>query len=349
MTIMITHYHIVGLLTLLMKASLLLKGGEGGAAADITADVRAIWRDYMIGVSPYVVAHVDNRPAYGPYWSFMAMSGVLGRIAANFEQIGAAVGDAGPSAAADQLRALIARRPEFHAPMVVEQNKMGECACGGRLISFVDSSERKCGACGATAAESGVLFDDVLVYSTEGPKPKQGRHYPSQHCKLWISRIQAWFAVEIPEAMAEQLRACCRRDGINTRKIACEKLREYFKECDMTKFNNHVPFVRKALFGIAPPDLTPDELDELYGLFNAVVEVLKVIRPDHNITYYPYIIYKILDAILAPGLRKAQILECIHLQSDKTMREVDSIWAQVCARVGLRPKPTNKHEHELLL
>jgi hypothetical protein len=345
-TIAVTHHHIIGLLAMLAEASQLLKV----KAPWVEEDTLTIRRRYLIGVSPYIAAfHMGDPGAHGAYQGYIAQRNTIGAIYSCIGCIEEMVA-ASSAPSATGLPPIIARKDEFQLPLTVRRNTPGECTCGGRFAAFVDSCERKCGTCGMTATDFGAIFDDVQMYSADGQKPKQGRHYPSQHCKLWITRIQAHAGVEISEAVQARLRACCKRDGINMKKMACEQLRQYFKECGLTKLNNYVPYCRKVLTGIAPPELTCDELDDLYGWFNKIVEVLKSIRNDHNITYYPYIIYKILDHILPFGLRKAQILECIHLQSDKTMREVDEIWMQICSQIpGLKPKATNKHEYELML
>jgi hypothetical protein len=82
-----------------------------------------------------------------------------------------------------------------------------------------------------------------------------------------------------------------------------------------------------------------------------VAKALHEMRPDNNINYYPGFIFKILDEILANGQRKVQILECIHLQSKKTVIEIDCLYEQACARMGRteKPKPINWYEYKKLL
>ena len=75
-------------------------------------------------------------------------------------------------------------------------------------------------------------------------------------------------------------------------------------------------------------------------------EILKAPKVDNNKTntiYYPYIIYKILEAILSSGNRKYLILECIHLQSRETLIVNDKIWEKICKYIDITYIPTDKY------
>lgn len=344
-----THRQIINLLAIIKDAAILLRERLPTMADEVNATKQM----YLIGVSPFLVDHSRGLSgAQTEYTSFVSRKNVIGTIQAYIGRIDAVVKEAnegGRPIDSGQIKALWGKRQEFHLVPVVECERLGDCVCGGKFESFIDSSEKKCVKCGLTTIDFGVNFDDMQIYNADGQKPKQGRHHPSDHCKVWIMRIQAWATSSITEAQLAQLRACCARDRINMKRLSCAQLRDYLKELKIADYN-HVPHIRKLLTGVAPPELTADELDELYMWFNRIAGVLKSLRPDRNITYYPYIIYKVLDQILPYGVRKAQILECIHLQSTKTMTEVDDVYRKVCAHIPkLKPKTTDKHEYELLL
>ena len=248
------------------------------------------------------------------------------------------------------LLEVLNREREYKMKVMIQHSQSDMCECGNIMSIYSDTSEYKCSGCGLTSIIHGAIFDDIQLYNQDGQKPKHGRHYPSLHCRLWISRIQAWTGPEISPDVFDKLLICIRRDSINTKKIRCRQIRKYLKECGYSTYNNFVPYIRKRLTGITPPQLTEVELNNLFNLFNKVAAVLKRNRPKNNITYYPYIIYKVLDSILITGIRKARILECIHLQSNNTMRFIDDIYGEACAEIDeLDNKPTNKYEYEFYL
>lgn len=233
----------------------------------------------------------------------------------------------------------------------VEYMLSGDCECGGEFVMYAESNERKCSSCGMTASMADDHIDDQNMYAKDIQKTKQNRHHPLHHCKIWISRIQASVGPDVPDSVYIQLKTCFVRDNVNLRNMSCTTLRKYLKEKKLTAYNNYVPFIRKVMCGISPPQLTNSELERLYETFSRVAKVLHDMRPDNNINYYPVFIFKILDEQLPLSTRKIKIMECIHLQSEDTIKEIDNLYAQICARMGRtdRPKPINWGEYKKFL
>jgi hypothetical protein len=320
----------------------------------VNIDVHDITSMYMGGVSSYLVNYYENKQnALDDFWAFINSKNVVGVIDGCIRRLFVIIEnlpDSYDKARVDTILSILTKESEYKITIVIQHTKMTDCECGGRFVIYSDSSEKKCKECGITSTIYGAIFDDMQLYNQDGQKPKQGRHYPGLHCKLWMSRIQAWSGPDIPPLVFSKLHVCVKRDNVNLKKMRCKQVRKYLKECGYSTYNNFVPYIRKVLTSLAPPQLTHDELNRLYNLFNKVAAVLKRLRPNNNITYYPYIIYKIIDAILISGNRKARIIECIHLQSNKTMRFIDDIYGQICDEIDeLDHKPTDKHEYDLLL
>jgi hypothetical protein len=317
-------------------------------------DSTEVYSKYMLGASPYIVNYYnDSNGVLSEYWNFINSKNIIGLMDGCVRRLYSILDNLQPFAEKsdiDEAMLILSHEQDYKMNAVVPQTEKNTCQCGGTTSIYSDTSEYKCKDCGMTTTIYGVIFDDTQLYNQDGQKPKQGRHYPSLHCKLWIARIQAWTGPEIPDAVFERIKKCIKRDNINAKKIRCRQVRKYLKECGYTSYNNFVPYIRKVITGIAPPQLTQEELNQFYSIFNKVAAVLKRLRPQNNITYYPYIIYKILDSMLNNSPRKARILECIHLQSNNTMRFIDDIYGQVCDEVEeLENKPTNKHEYEFYL
>lgn len=320
----------------------------------VKLDAAEVYSTYMLGASPYLINYYNgDNNIINEYWAFLTSKNIIGAMDACVRRLYVILDNMQviiPKDNIDSILKSFSHEKDFKINTIVPQTKKNICQCGGEISIYSDTSEYKCRECGMTLTIYGVIFDDMQLYNQDGQKPKHGRHYPTMHCKLWIARIQALSGSEIPDAVFENLRMYIKRDGINTKKMRCRQVRKYLKDCGYSAYNNFVPYIRKIITGVAPPQLTQDELNQFYSIFNKVSAVLKSIRPQNNITYYPYIIYKILDSMLMSGNRKARILECIHLQSNDTMRIIDELYGQVCNEVDeLTNKPTNKYEYETYL
>lgn len=351
-TIEVSHRNIIHLLKIITDALAALS--EVTIPDTYMSLQRHLWDEakmitdrYRIGVSPFIVAYytgictsvgADADHIRSAYWDFVNHQDIIGSIDGCMRRID--VLTAGIGISADHIATIATSRHGYGlAPTVERVTVPTGCDCGGAI---------GCPTCAAW--EPADVTDDTRLPMADAGKTKQGRHHPHVHCKSWVARLQAWDGPTVPDDVIKRLQVCCRRDRVNKKKMTCAQVRKYLKELKLTDYNVCVPFIRKLLTGIAPPQLTADELDQLYSIFDRVAAAMKRMRPDNNITYYPYIIYKILDSTLQPGSRKAQILECVHLQSNKTMRLVDKIYAPICHEVDeLQAKPTNKHEYDTLL
>lgn len=340
----------------------------------LNEDAHSAREMYFIGVSTYIVAHrllirdssscplADFREQEdsirAAYIEFVGEKNVIGMIDRCIETVTLMLRtfsielDSNHERELKEIASALEKVDRFKVPIKVECVTSGDCECGGEFVMYAESNERKCNTCGMTAAIWDSAVDDVNIYAQESYKAKQNRHHPIQHCKTWVSRIQAWPGQTIPESVFAQLRLCLMRDNLmNLKNISCRSIRKYLKDKKLSSYNNYVPLIRKELTGIAPPQLTQAELTRLYETFTHVSKILLDMRPDNNINYYPVFIFKILDEQLPLGSRKVQIMECIHLQSENTVKVIDNLYAQVCARMGRvdRPRPINWGEYKKLL
>lgn len=342
----------------------------------LVGDASSVRETYHLGVSPYIVAHRllnqtadvshherdESSRAYTnaedairvAYIEFIGEKGIISMIDALVETITMLLRCAICTESKDELTELgvaLERSDQFRVTLTIECISTGDCDCGGEFIMYAESNERRCNTCGMTATIYDNAIDDANIYAQEVQKTKQNRHHPIQHCKIWIGRIQAWVGPNVPDSVYDQLRVCFMRDSTNLKNITCRQIRKYLKEKKLTTFNNFVPFIRKVLTGISPPQLTTTELNKLYETFTHVAKILHDMRPDNNINYYPVFIFKILDEQLSLSTRKVQIMECIHLQSEKTIKEIDNLYTQICARMGRtdKPRPINWGEYKKLL
>jgi hypothetical protein len=213
------------------------------------------------------------------------------------------------------------------------------CGCGSNMIIDANSSMLICTNCGLSKELYGTVFEDDQFYYQEGQRTKHGTYDPSKHCRFWVERIQARETTEIPELIITNIKKCILYDKIkNKNQVTCVLLRKYLRYTRNSKYNEHVPLIRKIITGIIPPQLTDYEMQLIHIYFDKVIHIFEEIKPPQktNCPYHPYFIYKIIEQIMKTDkdkLRKSKILSCIHLQSRSTLVTNDSLWYLICVHI----------------
>ena len=213
------------------------------------------------------------------------------------------------------------------------------CVCLNKMDVDAISSTLICKNCGLTNELYGTVFEDEQFYYQEGQRSKHGTYDPSKHCRFWVDRIQARETTEIPESVIKSIKDCIIRDKIkNKNYINCDQIRKYLQHTSNSKYNDHIPLIRKLLTGVIPPQLTDYEMQLIHIYFDKVIHIFDEIKPQNktNCPYNPYFIYKIIEQIIkkdSDRIRKSKILSCIHLQSRETLIQNDLIWEIICGRI----------------
>lgn len=241
-----------------------------------------------------------------------------------------------------------------HIPNI-SNNKCDKCSREMKIISNL--SEILCTYCGITETLYGTVFEDEQFYYQEGQRTKHGSYDPSKHCRFWIDRLQAKETKEIPDTVLNSIRNYIKHNKIrNVTDITCKELREYLKQTHNSKYNEHIPLIRKLITGEAPAQLTDHELQLLTIYFDKVTRVYDDIKPvsKNNVSYHPYFIYKIIEHILIikkpneyrnSKKRLNSVLSCIHLQAQDTLIENDKIWKEICNEIDeIEYKPTDRND-----
>jgi len=213
------------------------------------------------------------------------------------------------------------------------------CTCNNKMDIDPLTSNLICKKCGLTNELYGTVFEDDQFFYQEGQRTKHGTYDPSKHCRFWVDRIQARETTDIPESVILKLKECIIRDKIkNKNLINCNQIRKYLQQTFNSRYNDHVPLIRKLLTGITPPQLTDYEMQLIHIYFDKVIHIFDDIKPPNktNCPYNPYFIYKIIEQIIkkdSDRIRKLKILACIHLQSRETLIQNDLIWGLICERI----------------
>jgi hypothetical protein len=206
-----------------------------------------------------------------------------------------------------------------------------------------------CVKCGAKENLRGMIFEDDQFFQQEGQRTKHGAYEPTKHCKLWVDRIQARETKEIPPKLIRTLTKNAKQDKVQIRRLTCENIRLYLQKTRNSRYNEHIPLIRKIMTGISPPQLTELERRKIHIYFDQIISIYSDIKPMNktNTNYHPYYILKILEQIIKDRIRRKNMIVCIHLQSRETLIEHDRLWKKVCARIpDFKYRPTDRHEYE---
>lgn len=233
----------------------------------------------------------------------------------------------------------------------VKRELTNDCSCGGKMTILQDTSELRCDDCGMIVTLEGTVFEDSQFYTQQGQCTKHKKYDAKRHCKKWLDQIQAKENKTFPPELIEALsaRACTyytRNGKLRTvARMKCSQIREWLKDEGQTNYNPHAPLLRKIITSehgkaVIPPQLRYDEEQRILVLFSNAMDVYDQLMEEKltNVTnnrrpnkpYYPYVLFKILHIVLKKGARLDGLIECIHLQSDGTLKNHDTIWKKIC-------------------
>jgi hypothetical protein len=226
-----------------------------------------------------------------------------------------------------------------------------QCAdCGVEMVADAETSEMKCHGCGSLLSLEGVGFEEAQIYNQEGQKSKSGRFNPNRHFLLWWTHVYACEPEEelgdpddaenvYGEKLLTKMKEIVRREKKILRFINVEDVRSMLRECKRTSLYRNTALIMKKLTGIGPPMPSDALAQKVEKYFTKAIEISEEIRPPDrsNRNYYPFYIYKLLDAILAPeDHEQRRVLYYIYLQSEETLTRDDREWRDICDDPGMK-------------
>jgi len=244
---------------------------------------------------------------------------------------------------------------QYKITLVVKRDMNNDCSCGGKMTILPDTSELRCDDCGIVITLEGTVFEDSQFYTQQGQCTKHKKYDAKRHCKKWLDQIQAKenkaFPMELTNSLSARARVYYTRNGrLRTMsRMKCSQIRDWLKEEGETDNNPHAPLLRKIITSengkaVIPPQLKYEEEQRILVLFSRAMDVYDLLMEEKltNITnnrrpnkpYYPYVLFKILHMVIKKGNRLDGLIECIHLQSDGTLKNHDTIWKKICEHMS---------------
>jgi len=230
-------------------------------------------------------------------------------------------------------------------------------SCSLNMIVDNISSELKCNNCGAIRELIGTSFEDTNIFTQDGQKSKTGTFNPNRHFQFWWMHILAEEPEEelgdkedkdnlYGEKTLEDLKNIIRRDRKILRTLTVYDIRSMLREIGRSDLNKNVPLLLQKLTGVGPPQISDEITAKVENLFTKAIEICENVRKTNrtNKNYYPYYIYKILDAILDKNDERRRIFYYIYIQSKETVESDDADWEQICKILDeIEYVPTNRN------
>jgi hypothetical protein len=229
--------------------------------------------------------------------------------------------------------------------------------CYNIMIIDSNKSELKCNNCGMIKELIGTVFDDNQFYNQEGQKAKSGTFNPNRHFQFWWSHILAKESEEelgdkkdpnnlYGEKVLKQIKNIVNRDHKILQLLTVNDIRSILREIDKTELNKNVPLILKKITGIGPPYIPNHITVKVENLFTKAIEIGERIKQNKRINknYYPYYIYRIIEAITSEDdVELRRLLYYIYIQSKETVESDDMDWEKICKELKeIQYKPTDR-------
>jgi DNA-directed RNA polymerase subunit M/transcription elongation factor TFIIS len=208
--------------------------------------------------------------------------------------------------------------------------------CGAKMFPISDISKWQCFSCGYEDDIEGMIFNSRQFYTHDHVRNRQKTPNQSEtrHFKSWIERIQGIENKEIPACDRDKFLACFERDGVRPKTdLTYKKLRAYARELKMSTYNEHMTLLLRIFSGKSPPLLSHDEYKRVKHKFDHIMQLYHTVVGATIKPYYPYFIYKAIEAVFKGDKNKLKLLDYIHVQYKNTLQKNDNIFEQIC-RLG---------------
>lgn len=183
-----------------------------------------------------------------------------------------------------------------------------------------------------------IVFENI---ETNVIKSVPGNFNPNKHFYDTLIRTLAQEGTEeltkIDMSIICKIKKHIENDRLILQKINVNDVRRILKRIRKTNFNKNVPQIIRILTGIGPPKLPQEFICVILFWFSKVVVAIRELlgTKTHNRNYFPYYIYKIVDAITPMESPYRAVLNFIYIQSDTTVKKNDMFWKKICLKIDL--------------
>lgn len=205
----------------------------------------------------------------------------------------------------------------------------------GELISYEDEGILICNKCSASIPY--LVENEKQTYKDP---PKEVCFYAYKrinHFKEIIAQFQGKETTQIPAHIIDSIKQQIKKERVDIRTYTNENIKEMLKKLGLSKYYEHIPFIKDKL-GIKPPVMSPELEETLYNLFIELQRPYSKYCPDDRVNFlnYYYTAYKLCEL-----LGETQYLSEFPMLKDRDkIIEQDIIWAKICTDLGWTFIPT---------
>lgn len=215
-----------------------------------------------------------------------------------------------------------------------EDTPYGKCSrCDVELVNFRFTDV--CPECHNTT--EAVSSKDRNFKEFEGQDVRPVATYKRiNHFNEWLMRTQGLEQRRVPAVVIDAVKARLKMTTKPVTKdtppqVAYSVVRNALAASRYQDYFEHVPQVMRAVVGVKPPQLTPEQLKEIRCVFFAIQKPFDRHKPAkrRNFLSYSYVIYKICEL-----LEYDEMLPfCPLFKSVRNQRNADLIWKKICGEL----------------
>ena len=195
----------------------------------------------------------------------------------------------------------------------------------GELITYEDEGILICNKCSASIP---YLVENEKQTYKEPPKEVCFYAYKRiNHFKEIIAQFQGKETTQINNDIIETIKKQIKKERVDIKTFTNENIKELLKKLDLSKYYEHIPFIKDKL-GIKPPVMSTELEETLYNLFIELQKPYSKYCPDDRVNFlnYYYTAYKLCEL-----LGETQYLSEFPMLKDREkIIEQDIIWAKIC-------------------
>ena len=189
-----------------------------------------------------------------------------------------------------------------------------------------DETQFCCPQCGLFIQQDHSYIQTPYGYVS---KPSKVVFHPNKHFSDRLNQILGG-AIPKDSSVLTKIHQHCEQN--NVFEFTIESLRKILKNLNLSKYYMYTSYFIIELTGITPPNISEEFLMRANFLFKQYIKMREKMRYENssfgsNNPQYPYLIFKIFDAILPlHDIENRRMFQFIHLPSKATLLKRDEEW-----------------------
>ena len=209
------------------------------------------------------------------------------------------------------------------------------CDCNADKVYHENEATQVCTQCGNVekyqhtdvSMTKSYTYCDHMIQNRERYTYKRITHF-----RQWLDKLQG--KDHIPHDVIEKIRGALAQLPF-TEQVSNYRMRQILKETGCNAYFNSIPAIKKIIYKIEPPTLTPTERLEVESLFKEIdatfAKHIYISRNRRNMLSYAYVLSKILDLLQIQN----RFTDLKPLKHADKIRDANEMWEVICDDLGV--------------